>query len=145
VTDPAVAVEVPALVEHLRASRWTYPLVNAGHVLGIGLVLGSVVPMDLRVLGWVRGPEVAATVRLLRPFAITGVALAAATGLLLFATQSEEYLASYWFRAKILVLALALGNAIAHLGSDPLPRHAAAVSLLTWPVVVVLGRMVGYG
>lgn len=144
-TDLAAAAEVPAFVEHLRTSRWTYPLVNAGHVLGVGLLVGSVVPMDLRVLGWIRGPEVGATVRLLRPFAMAGVALAAATGLALFATQSDDYLASPWFRAKVLVLAVALGNAVAHLGSDPLPRHAAAVSLIAWPVVVILGRMVGYG
>ena len=39
----------------LKASRWTYPAVNAGHLLGIALLVGAVVPMDLRLIGIWRG------------------------------------------------------------------------------------------
>ena len=66
------AIEASGLSVHLRGSRWTYPLVNAGHVAGIALLVGAVLPMDLRVLGLVNGPAPRRIVRFLRPFAIAG-------------------------------------------------------------------------
>ncbi|OYX25009.1 MAG: hypothetical protein B7Z10_07730, partial [Rhodobacterales bacterium 32-66-7] len=69
------ALEATWLAEHLRRSRWTYPLVNAGHILGIALLLGALVPMHLRRL---RGLD--PLVPVLRPHAIAGLALAVGCG-----------------------------------------------------------------
>lgn len=81
--------------------------------------------------------------------AAAGLILAAATGLLLFATQAGEYVRSPWFRAKLAVLALAATNAAIHprLGTlAPARRRlAAAVSLALWPSALLLGRMIAYG
>ena len=82
-------------------------------------------------------------VRWLRRWAAAGALLAIACGVLLFATQATDYLQSGWFRAKMAVLALALANALWHLRR--IPRHAALASLLLWPTVLLLGRMIGYG
>jgi hypothetical protein len=140
--DLAAWAEGTALAQHLKASRWTYPLVNAGHVAGIALLVGSVVPMDLRILGWVRGPSVAQVVAFLRPFAAVGLALAATCGALLFAAQAEDYTENFWFRAKMALLAVALVNAALHLGRTT--RRAAALSLVLWPCVLIAGRMISY-
>jgi hypothetical protein len=140
--DLAAWAEGTALAQHLKASRWTYPLVNAGHVAGIALLLGSVVPMDLRILGWVRGPSVAATVAFLRPFAVAGLVLAAGCGAMLFAAQAGDYTGNFWFRAKIALLAVALVNALWHMRRTT--RAAAALSLVLWPCVLIAGRMIGY-
>ena len=43
------ALEATALSQALRASIWLYPLVNTGHVVGIALLFGAIVPLDLRV------------------------------------------------------------------------------------------------
>ena len=61
--ETAAALEATALAQFLKASRWVYPLVNAGHILGIALLVGAVIPMDVAVL---RGRAVAA-VGILRP------------------------------------------------------------------------------
>lgn len=139
----AAALEATPLAQFLKASRWVYPLVNAGHVLGLALLVGAVVPMDVGVL---RGR---AGVLWLRPFAAVGLTLAAATGLLLFITQATDYVQSPWFRAKLAVLALAATNAALHpqlAGLAPLRRRVvAAVSLALWPAVLLLGRMIAYG
>lgn len=139
----AAALEATALAEALRASRWAYPLVNAGHILGLALLVGAVVPMDLRLL---RGDAGATW---LRPYAAAGLGLAAAMGVLLFVAQASDYVLSAWFKAKMAVLAVALANVAAHPRLVAMPaarrRLAAAVSLATWPTVLVLGRMVGYG
>ena len=136
-TELAAALEATALAQHLKAARWTYPLVNAGHILGIALLVGAVLPMDVSVLRG-RGDLVAR----LRPWAVAGFVLSAGCGAALFATQATDYVASPWFRAKMAVLALALLNAALHLGSVT-PR-GALVSLIAWPAVLILGRLVGY-
>lgn len=133
------ALEASALAQHLRASRWTYPLVNAGHILGIALLVGAVVPLDVAALQGRR-----ATARFLRRFTVAGLVLAAGCGGLLFITQASDYLASGWFRAKMALLVLALLNAAWHLRAPMPPRQAAVASLVLWPCVLICGRMIGY-
>jgi uncharacterized membrane protein SirB2 len=145
VIETAAALEATALAQFLKASRWTYPLVNAGHILGIALLVGAVIPMDVAVL---RGRAVAA-VGLLRPWIIAGFLLAVTCGALLFVTQATDYIQSAWFLAKMGVLALAVMNALVHFRLDRFPprqrRQAAIASLVLWPVALVLGRMIAYG
>ena len=142
------AVEATALAQHLRASRWTYPLVNTGHVAGIALLVGTVVPMDLRLLRLVPGPDPQVVVAFLRPFAIVGLILAIIFGGLLFVARASEYAESSWFRVKMALLALAVLNALLHLrlGGTPssLGQAVAAASLLLWPLILLCGRMIGY-
>ena len=52
----AAALQATALSQTLRTSIWLYPLVNTGHVVGIALLFGAIVPVDLRLLG--RWPQV---------------------------------------------------------------------------------------
>ena len=143
--ETAAALEATVVAQFLKASRWVYPLVNAGHILGIALLVGAVIPMDVAVL---RGRAVAA-VGLLRPWSIAGFALAAACGALLFVTQATDYVESPWFLAKMGVLALAVLNAAVHVRLDRFPprqrRQAAIASLVLWPAALVLGRMIAYG
>ncbi|TNC66612.1 hypothetical protein [Rubellimicrobium roseum] len=142
------ALEATALAQHLRASRWAYPLVNAGHVAGLGLLVGAVVPMDLRLLHLVPGPEPAAVVAFLRPFAVAGLVMAGVFGGLLFATAATDYVQNGWFRLKMALLAAALVNAGLHVRLGAAGTRAgqaiAAVSLLLWPLVLLAGRMIGY-
>jgi len=145
VIETAAALEATALAQFLKASRWTYPLVNAGHILGIALLVGAVVPMDVAVL---RGRAVAA-VGLLRPWSLVGFVLAVLFGALLFITQARDYVQSPWFLAKMGILALAILNAAVHFRLDRFPprqrRQAALASLALWPAALILGRMIAYG
>ena len=57
IEDWAAALEATALATGLRNSVWSYPLVNAAHILGVALLVGSIVPLDLRLLGaWRSAP-----------------------------------------------------------------------------------------
>lgn len=149
--DVLAAVEnLPAIVA-LRESTLAYPFVNALHLVGIALLFGAIVPLDLRLVGWRR--EAAALdglSRLLLPVAIFGFLLAASAGLLLFATDARAYAASPLFQAKIVLIATALANAWALRRLDWRQAQgrrlavAAAASVLLWLAVIVLGRLVGY-
>ncbi|EKV30056.1 putative membrane protein [Caenispirillum salinarum AK4] len=145
------ALEASGIATHLRFSRWTYPAVNAGHVLGLALLVGAVVPLDLKLLGlW---PAVARrdVERLLAPVAAVGLATAIVTGLLLFSVQARDYASLGLFQAKMALVVLGAANALAALalrrrggGRPGLEKLLAAVSLLCWPTALAAGRFIGY-
>jgi len=152
-------LEASALATALSGSVWVYPLVNAGHVLGVALLVGAIVPMDLRLLGAWPAVPLAPLCRVLAGCAAAGLLLAAVCGALLFVTGASDYLASNLFVAKMTLVALATTNALtlrlsgfhaclrAADAGQALPhrvRAGAAVSLLAWLVVLILGRLVGY-
>ena len=146
------ALEQAGPIAALRESWLAYPLVNALHIIGIALLFGAIVALDLRLLGCRReaGPA-DAFARLLLPVSIAGLVIAIPAGLLLFATDARAYAAAPLFQAKMLVIGLAIGNALwlrARERRAPNPdRHAApaaAASILLWLGAIVLGRLVGY-
>jgi hypothetical protein len=144
------AIEASGLAEFLKRDRWTYPAVNAAHILGLALLVGSVVPMDLRLIGlWRADIRLETVLRLLRPVAAFGAALAVLTGALLFTVQARDYLALPLFAFKIALVALGLAHALAwgaRLAAAPRARQrrAGALSLAIWLTVLVAGRMLGY-
>ena len=149
--DPLGALENLSLVVALRESTLAYPIVNALHIVGVALLFGAIVPLDLRLAGWRR--EVGAVdglSRLLLPVALCGFVLGAGAGLLLFATDARAYAASPLFQAKIVLIATALANAWALRRVDWRRAQGrrvaigAAASLLLWLAVIILGRLVGY-
>ncbi|WP_240790413.1 hypothetical protein [Rhodobacter sp. SY28-1] len=135
-------LEASTLAEHLRRSRWTYPLVSSGHIAGIALLFGTVVPMAVTSLGDRRAGR--ATIRALRPYAVSGLVLAAGCGALLFIAQAGDYVGNRWFQAKLALIALALANAAWHLRAGELSAPAALASLLLWSAALVAGRMIGF-
>ena len=145
-------LEQAAPIVALRESVLVYPLVDAFHIIGIALLFGAIAALDLRLIGVRRNAGTAAGfTQLLVPVAIAGLLLAIPTGLLLFATDARAYAASPLFQAKIVLIALAIGNAlwlraIERRGPASQGRAAvaAAASILLWLGVIVLGRLVGY-
>ena len=150
--DALAAVENLPAIAALRESYLVYPLVNALHIVGIALLFGAIVPLDLRLAGWRReASAVDGLSRLLLPVAIFGFLLAAFAGLLLFATDARAYAASPLFQAKLLVIVLALANALAlrrvdwrNAGSSRRVALAGAASVILWLGAILLGRLIGY-
>ncbi|MFU2488088.1 hypothetical protein [Thauera sp. WH-1] len=149
------ALEALALARALSSSSWLYPLVNAGHILGIALLVGAIVPLDLRLLGLWRRHAVLPLWAVLGSCAAWGLGLAVVCGGLLFITRASEYAASPLFLGKMAVVALGLVNALslrarvdepgAWTGTAPgHVRLAAAVSLIAWLAALLLGRWIGY-
>lgn len=154
-----VALEGTSVARSLRDSVWVYPLVNAGHILGISLLIGSIIPLDLRLLGAWRSQALAPLWQVLTRTAAVGLAIAIVFGVLLFATRASEYAASSFFLAKIGIVCAAIVNAAALRVVAPpvtswvqpvgvLPsrriRLAAGFSLIAWLAALTLGRLVGY-
>ncbi len=137
----------------LRMSRWLYAGVNTAHVLGIALLVGAILPLDLRLLGLWRDASRDALVRVLVPVAATGLTLALSAGALLFATRAPEYAALPVFQVKLALVALGAGSALAlhaRFGAR-LQRarratltRAAALSMTCWLGALIAGRMIAF-
>lgn len=152
------ALEATALATALRGSVWAYPLVNAAHIFGVALLVGAIVPLDLRLLGAWRSVPLTPLWQMLTITAGAGIGLAIATGLLLFMTRATEYAASSLFISKMMVVGVGVINALillitmpgegSRMGSpEKLPgyvRLAAAISLVSWLTTLILGRLIGY-
>ncbi|MDX1610052.1 MAG: hypothetical protein R3225_08025 [Halofilum sp. (in: g-proteobacteria)] len=147
----AAALEGLALAEWLRQSRWGYAAVNAGHVFGIALLVGAIVPVNLRLLGLWRSLALRPLYAMLARIAATGLALAIVTGLLLFSVRATEYVALELFLVKLVLVAVgALHASTLHWAtrfpdvSRARQRLAGTVSLLLWPIVLVCGRLLAF-
>lgn len=140
----------------LRGNATLYLLVNAAHILGIGLLVGAILPLDLRLIGVMRDGPLAVLAPFLVRVAAAGLALAMLTGLLLFSVKPAEYVANPAFLVKMGLLALGLANILLQhrnvgwplvkQGAPPsvAVRGLAALSFATWLAVLVAGRWIGF-
>lgn len=149
--EALAALERWAPSEALRSSTWAYPAVTVLHLLGVALLLGAIVALDLRLLGRGSALPLSPLAAHLLPIAWAGFAVATVTGVALFATAATAYAANGVFLAKLIVLAAAGLNALALHRSGGVrargmaPRAAAVASVALWTAAVGLGRWVAYG
>ena len=140
----------------LKASGTLYLVVNATHLLSIGLIVGAILPLDLRLIGVVRAAPIAAIGPLLSRTAATGIVFAIVTGLCLFSVRPQEYAQNPAFLVKVGLVAFGIVNALVlHLRSGwrmaistdsatPALRMQAAFSLMIWIGAVLAGRWIGF-
>jgi hypothetical protein len=159
---PIGALEASALGQALRESQWLYPAVETVHIVGIGLLFGSIAMLDLRLLGFSRGIPVRRLARHVLPWSAAAFLLIVPSGLLMFVAYATDLISSPVFVVKMcLIMAAGLNAALFHtvvfpsvevwdseemrrLGPPPSARVSAAVSLLVWISVIACGRLLAY-
>jgi hypothetical protein len=138
------------MLDSLQSHPWAYPALEATHIVGIALLLGNLVTLEMRVWGAAPTLPVQALARLSLGIAAVGFALVAASGLLMFATQASEQLANRTFVLKMGLLAAAGCNAAWFHGRGSLRKLDLAarlqmlVSTALWLGVVICGRWLAY-
>jgi hypothetical protein len=143
----------------IRESLWVYPIIETTHVLGMCLFLGLVAMMDLRLVSaTMRSVPVTEVQQRLFPWQMVGLVLMTVSGLLLLLSEPLRFYDNPFFRAKVVLLLLAIVNAVAfhttvytrvaQWDAQPVPpmaaRLAGGLSLLLWVGVVTAGRMIAY-
>lgn len=134
----------------LRAHAWAYPALSVVHILGIGLLLGNLTLLELRVFGRGASLPVKDLAKLSLSLVGLGFCMAAASGLLMFATQAAELLANRAFTIKMLLLCTLACNAAWFHGRGSLDKLDAVaklqmvVSTLLWIAVVACGRWIAF-
>ena len=139
-----------------KGSAWVYPFVNSVHLLGLVMLVGGIGVVDLRLAGLWRDLPAAALSRALTPVALVGLALLVLSGTVLFAADGAALARSTTFHRKLVLIALALGNALlfrmiwqrrVEAGGEIPPligRASAVASLVMWLAVGTLGRLIAY-
>lgn len=123
----------------MRQSVYLYPLAEVLHILGFATLFGAIVGFDI---GTLRRQEPPAY---LLAIAAAGLALALPMGALLFVADGAEVWANPMFKAKLVLIALALANVgLFHLGPLRLRRLWAGLSIAGWLAVIVCGRLIAY-
>ena len=153
-----VALQDSALGQTMRQSLYLYPTVEILHLLAIALLVGSIVALDLRLVGWRIETPIWPLARHLLPMTVTGFALAVASGLMLFTTEAASLAFNPAFQIKMALLLLAGLNALMlHRGAwreigqwsattppPALVRVAGALSAVLWIGVLSFGRLIAY-
>ena len=136
---------------------WAWPIAEILHFMGLSLLLGSMLIVDIRLAGHWRAISLNAVHRLL-PWTILGFAINLITGTLFFFGDPERYVANIGFKIKMLLVVIAGLNAIwfklridpdmASWGPDQdsssQAKVVAYISLLTWFSVLLFGRLIPY-
>ncbi len=145
--------------ERLRGSETLWPLLEGAHVLTLMLFAGTILIVDLRLLGVAfRQAPVSKVTDTLLPYTVAGFATMIVTGLLLFFSNPLDYYHNIWFRVKfVFVIVAAINILYFHfrvqsnratwdtLQKPPLgARAAAALSLALWSGIIVAGRFAAY-
>jgi hypothetical protein len=143
----------------IRESIWVYPILDVLHCVGILLVAGTIVVVDLRLLGFgLRRLSVSSVVGQVLPWTLSGFGFMFVTGSLLAWSEPVRLYRSLFFPWKLLFLAMAGLNALFfHYGiyrsvgawdsaslTPARARLAGVVSIVCWICVIAAGRAVGY-
>jgi hypothetical protein len=142
----------------IRESEWLFPTIETVHVFALVLVVGSIMTVDLRLLGFTNKErsfsEVAGE---MLPWTWVAFTVAAIAGLLMFSSKALVYYGNIPFRLKMCCLLLAgINMALFHwLGTRHLEtwdrkrppssaKLAGGASLLLWITIVAAGRWIGF-
>jgi uncharacterized membrane protein YgdD (TMEM256/DUF423 family) len=150
-TPPSVFIQ-----EH---NSWAIPAIQSIHIVGIALVMGSVLMIDLRILGWAWADQtLRQTTSRFGPWLTGSLWLLLATGILMVIGEPVRELVTFSFWLKMTLVAV--GALVAAIFQRTLHRHEqhwedalvhrrsikalAILTFLIWACIIVLGRLIAY-
>ncbi|HSR08187.1 MAG TPA: DUF6644 family protein [Bryobacteraceae bacterium] len=130
-------------------NAWVIPLIQSIHIVGIAVVLGSVLMINLRILGWAGMDQtLRQTSTRFAPWLTASLYLLLATGILLVIGEPVRELVTFSFWLKMFLVALSTVIAVNFqhkLGADRQPiKWLALAAFLIWACIIILGRLIAY-
>ena len=147
--------EASGIGETIRKSSWLFPVIEAIHLLGLGVIGGAVLVVDLRLLGLgLRRQSAAQLTHDAQPWLVGSLVLMIITGGLLFLSEAIKcyYHDAFWFKMSCLFLAIVFTFTIQRKVtltdetrlSPVWSKVVAIVSVLLWAGVGIGGRWIGF-
>jgi len=146
--------ENTAVGETIRSSRWLFPAIESLHLLGLALIGGAVLVVDLRLFGFgLRRQPVAQVARDAERWLVGSLIVMLATGSLLFTSEAIKcyYHSAFWVKMVSLLLAIVFTFTVrrrvtmAETRVRPLwCRVVALLSVTLWSGVGIGGRWIGF-
>jgi hypothetical protein len=137
----------------MRGGTWEFPIVESIHIFALAILVGSIVVIDLRLMGvLMHGWKVAGLARELRPYFNWSLVIILITGVLLFLSEALKAYTNGAFWVKVYLLAAALTfhftavrkAAKAEEVSLGTGRVVGLISLVLWVGVGWAGRAIGF-
>jgi hypothetical protein len=138
----------------IRSSRFLFPIIESLHLLALTVLLGTVIVLNLRLLGiGLRTQPAPVVTGALAPLTFWSLVAMLVTGSMLFCSEALKCFDSPPFLVKMVALLLAI---VFHwtvfrptIGASPEPGRArrtatAMISLILWFGVAVAGRAIGF-
>ena len=155
---PLAAIERLPLAMAMRHDLWLYPIVEIVHITGFVTLVGSIIVLDLRLLGLSRELPVRALARHVLPWSVGALLLIVPSGLLMFIAHAGDLIGNTAFIVKMALLFCAgINAAVFHAGvfrgaaawdsgvaAPAAVRLHALVSLIIWLGVLACGRLLAY-
>jgi Family of unknown function (DUF6644) len=140
-------------------NAWAIPTIQSIHIVGIAMVMGSVLMIDLRILGWAGMDQtLRQTTSRFGPWLTGSLWLLLATGILMVIAEPVRELVTLSFWLKMALVAI--GTVTAAIFQAALRRHdeqwgdilvhrlsikgLAILTFLIWACIIVLGRLIAY-
>ena len=153
----ALSIVDGPLNQWIQLTFWLWPVLEIIHFIGLSLLLGGLIVIDLRMAGHFKALNLAATHKLL-PVVLIGFSLNLVTGVLFFYGDPLRYSVNIGFQIKMMLVVLAGLNTLLYYwkitpvmhtwdpnaDSPPLAKFVAYASLMTWTGVLLCGRLIPY-
>lgn len=150
-------LEMTAIAQAIRTVPWIYPALETAHYVGLAMLVGGIMLIDLRLLGLARALPLRSMIGLI-PWVWAGFTVNAISGSLIFIYGATGFSQNTAFRIKMILMLLAginamiftvaaarTGRAWIDAGSVPAPIKAiATASFVLWLGVVTMGRWMAY-
>ncbi len=148
-------IEASTLARLMQEVGWLFPTAEIFHFFGLSLLIGSLLVVDFRLLGFGKNIPLEMVYRFL-PISVLGFSINLVTGVLFIFNDPFRYYPNIAFRVKIAFIILAGLNAfyfMLHeransnpdkLSVEPKLKIVASLSLLLWIAVIICGRMIPY-
>lgn len=157
------------LNHYISVYSWIWPALESLHFIGLCLLFGSLLVIDLRIIGFASHASLKAIEKFI-VITLVGFGINLVTGVLFLFGDPSRYFVNPAFQIKILLILLAIMNALyfpyrmrhhrTHIANirmkknhieqshnTPLPldlKCVAGLSLLLWIGVIILGRLIPY-
>src|SRR5262245_26514213 len=146
--------EATTIGHTIKESLWLFPVIESVHLLGLAVLGGAVLIVDLRMLGLgLREQTIASVTREARPWLLASIGVMILTGTALFLSESVKcyYSQPFWVKIATIPIAtlftLTVRRRVARAGATEATagtRIAAVLSLALWFTVAAAGRWIGF-
>lgn len=148
-------LEDTAIGAAIRESLWLFPVIEAVHLLALALLGGTILLVDLRLLGLgLRSEAVASLAHSTRPWLVGALLTMVATGVPMFLSEAIKcyYSPPFWYKMGFLLVAtiytFTVRSKVTRANPDRLGpvwgRLAAVVSMGLWFCVGFSGRWIAF-
>jgi uncharacterized protein DUF6644 len=142
----------------IQTNLWVIPAIQSVHIAAIGIVLSSVLMIDLRVFGWASTDQtLGETMRRYGAWLWSALAVLLVTGVMMVIGEPvrELFSLSFWIKMSLVLIGAAVAAgfqaAVQRHGADADRAFAnrqtkwlAAAAFLVWCAIVILGRLIAY-